>query len=375
MTSIPNIRPYAYAAAGILVITAFVGGIKYFQTAKQKDTSFIPPPTAVNVSVVEKQQWTTSLNSVGTVYAEEGMTIAAEVVGRVTGIHFVSGDYVESGALLLSQDSGNEHALLQSAKAQLRLAESTFARTERLRAQGTVSISSMEEAQQELDSARAHVQNLETTLSKKRIKAPFSGRLGIRRVDQGEDLAVGDAIVELHTQDRLKVNFTLPQRWFSQLKKGLTVDVNMLEEKDQSVLGEINAIASKVNELTRSIEVQAYLDNAEGKLLPGMAVEVRVVLPEKKEHLVIPATAILYAPFGDSVFITEMNDEKKQLVARQQFIRISDRRGDFVAVSEGLSEGDQVVSAGAFKLFSGQAVIISEKPETAYSLDPSPSDS
>ncbi len=371
-----NLNTPLIAISVLTVLVGLIWGIKTVQTnAEQKAAAnFAPPPSAVNVFTVEKQNWSRSLSSVGTVRAEEGITVLAEVAGRVENIHFRSGDTVEAGSLLLEQDSGNEFAQLASAKARLRLAESNYERIARLRKQKTVSESQFESAKQELDSAIAEVKDLESSLEKKKIRAPFSGRLGIRKVDLGEDLQVGTPIVALQAHDSLNVNFTIPQRWLSLVQPGLDVHVNMIEIKDTIVSGKINAVGAEVNEITRNIEVQARLENADGALVPGMAVEVRVAIPESREHIVVPSTAVVYAPFGDTVFVVEKNEETGQLHARQQFIKIAQRRGDFVSIEAGLSGGERVASSGAFKLFNGQNVVISDQEETVYSLNPQPND-
>ena len=366
-----------FVAVSLLIIAVIVVGIKTGQTnhAAKMAAGFAPPPSAVNVWTVEKQSWARSLHSVGTVRAEEGITILAEVPGKVESIHFQSGDEVIAGELLLSQDSGNEEAQLTSARAQLRLAQSNFDRISSLRSQNTVSESQFETSKQELDSAIANVQNLETTLEKKKIRAPFSGKLGIRKVDLGQDLQVGSEIIDLQARDQLKVNFTIPQRWLSMIRPGLDVKVNMIEVKDPTVQGTINAVGAEVDDITRNIEVQATLENSDHFLIPGMAVEVDVAIAQSSEHLVVPSTAVVYAPYGDTVFVIEENPESGQMMARQQFVKISERRGDFVAISAGLTGGEKVASSGAFKLFHGQPVVISENAETFYSLNPTPQDS
>ncbi len=361
----------------LLAVLAAVGGTKWLQmrAAASGGGQFAAPPSAVNVFTAELQAWPNTLHAVGSVHADEGITVLAEVPGRVESIHFRSGDFVEKGTLLLTQHSGNESAQLAAAKAQWLLAQSNFNRVSSLRDQKTVSESDFEVARQELASAEAEVRNLESTLDKKTLRARFSGRLGIRKVDLGQDLQIGDEIVALQSHDNLRVNFTMPQRYVRLIKSGLPVEVNMIEDKDTKVIGQVNAVGAEVDMLTRNIEVQATLEASEGTLIPGMAVEVYVQLPEAKERLVVPSTAVVYAPYGDTVFVIEMNEESGQLQARQQFVKVLERRGDFVAIGAGLQAGEQVASAGAFKLYNGQNVMITENPETAYSLNPTPSDS
>lgn len=358
----------------VLAIIGVVGGIKMTQFTSSGG-NFVPPPASVSVFETTKQVWPNSISAIGTVRSKEGITINAEVAGPITKIYFESGDLVQAGDLLLEQESGNERAILESAKAQLRLADYNYSQVVKLRKKNTVSESRFKTAKQELESAKANVENLQSNLNKKLIHAPFSGRLGIRKVDLGQDLQAGTTVTELHAHDKLEVTFPIPQRWLTQIETGQTVQTHMIEDASASVGGAISAIDSAVNKVTRNVEVEATLEQSEGILFPGMAVQVEIALPEKSEHLVVPSTAIIYAPFGDTVFVVEKDKESGELVARQQFIQIGAQRGDFVAIKVGLKEGEKVASAGAFKLFNGQRVAITEQAEVAYSLTPNPSDS
>ena len=371
------LRKYAFpiaTIAALLAIVMVIAMIKLSQFSAAASSGFAPPPAFVNVFQAEQQKWYRTLKSIGTIYAEEGITILAETEGPVDRIAFKSGDFIRAGDLVIEQYSGSEAAQLNAANAQLRLAESNFKRLKKLRKQKTVSASQFEQAQQELDSARANVENLETLLVKKQIRAPFDGKLGIRKVDLGEYLRVGSPIVTLQAHDKLNVNFAVPQRWLALVSPGLNVEVNMLETKNAVVHGAINAVDAAVDTVTRNIEVQARLNDSQGLLLPGMAVEVRVEVPEFAEHIVVPATAIVYSSYGDTVFVVEENSETGQLHARQQLVQIAERRGDFVAIETGVKLGELVASSGAFKLYNGQAVAKAESPETEYNLNPEPND-
>lgn len=370
-----NTKLYITVFSALTAILIGIGVVKYTQVRQSSGISFAPPPAPINVSTVISQTWDRKLSAIGTVRADEGITISAETAGRIEALHFRSGDEVERGTLLLSQNDENEQAQLASAEAQLALAESNFKRAQRLRAQGNIAQSQFDSAEQQLAISRAEVRNLKSTLRKKTILAPFSGRLGIRHVDLGQELLVGDAIVSLQSLETLKVNFALPQKWFSALDNGLTVEVNMLGKPEVNTTGEINAIGVEADQQTRNIRAQATLVSNQGNLIPGMAVEVSVILPEPETHLIVPATSLVYAPYGDTVYVIEKSPDTDQLVARQQFVQIQERRGDFVAISSGLTEGTQVATAGAFKLFNGQAVAIAKSAEPDYQLNPKPSDS
>ena len=368
----------------IILITLAI--VKFFQISTIIDAfENVPPPVAVvNAVVVEEQQWRKSFTALGTVRAHEGITIVAERAGKVKNILFVSGEYVEQGKLLLEQDNANEVAQFNSAKAQMQLAKSNLNRVAQLRDKNLVSESEHETAQLQLAASIANTENQQATLEKMKVYAPFSGRLGIKSVDLGEDLQAGTAIVSLQSTDDLKVDFPISQKWLAKVSSGLDVEVSYLESKSIVAKGKVNAVGAKVDEATRSILVQATLKNhsfeagiteSESPLLyPGMAVSVRVDLPNTDTVLAIPATAVIYSAFGDSVYVLRKNEETGQLHADQQFIKISQRRGDFVAVEAGLDGNETIASGGAFKLFNGQAVEIGESGETAYSLTPHPHD-
>lgn len=361
----------------ILITLALV---KFFQISTIINAfENIPPPVAVvNAVGVERQQWRKSVTALGTVRAHEGITLVAERAGKVKKILFVSGKYVEQGELLLEQDNANEIALFNSAEAQLQLAKSNLSRVSQLRDKNLVAESEHETAQLQLSASIANAENQQATLEKMKIYAPFSGRLGIKSVDLGEDLQAGTAIVSLQSTDALKVDFPISQKWLNQVATGLDVEVSYLESQDVVAKGEINAVGVKVDNATRSILVQATLDNYsfESKksplLYPGMAVSVRVVFPQADAVLAIPSTSVIYSAFGDSVYLLQEDEQTGQLHARQQFIKIAQRRGDFVAVEAGLEGDERLASGGAFKLFNGQAVEVGESGETTYSLSPHP---
>lgn len=368
----------------LILITLAV--VKFFQISTIIDAfKNVPPPVAVvNAFVVEQQQWQKSFSALGTVRAHEGITIVAERAGKVKNILFVSGESVEQGKLLLEQDNANEVAQFNSAKAQMQLAKSNLNRVGQLRDKNLVSESEHETAQLQLAASIANAANQQATLEKMQVYAPFSGRLGIKSVDLGEDLQAGSAIVSLQSSDDLKVDFPISQKWLAKVSSGLEVDVSYLESNNVVAKGKVNAVGAKVDEATRSILVQATLknqpfssstsDNESPLLYPGMAVSVRVNLPDSDNVLAIPATAVIYSAFGDSVYVLRESEQTGQLYADQQFIKISQRRGDFVAVEAGLQGNETIASGGAFKLFNGQAVEIGESGETDYSLTPHPHD-
>jgi membrane fusion protein (multidrug efflux system) len=373
-TTVKSILISVASLAGIVLVIAAIKGSQIYAMVQSGENA--PEMTeTVSTFAAEMQKWPNTYTAVGTVEASEGITITAEVAGKVQSIAFKSGDYVKKGTLLVVQESGNEQAQLSAAEARLRLTKSNHERLVQLRKNNTVSQSALEEAVQQMDSAQGEVDNLKTTLQKKIVKAPIDGRLGIRQVDLGQDLQVSADIVSLQATNTVRVNFPVPQFWLVQMNRGLAVQVNVGDGSDAVINGEITAIGAEINTLTRNAVVQSYLQNDKALLIPGMAVETQVTLSDPQEVLVVPSTAVIYAPFGDTVFIIEPGEKEGSFKARQQFVRLGKARGDFVEIVDGLKVGDIVASAGAFRLLNGQSVTISTLPTPEYQLDPTPTDS
>jgi membrane fusion protein (multidrug efflux system) len=354
----------------VLLILILVG-LKAGQVGSMMSAfAAMPAPTeTISLYEADEQLWNETYTAVGTVEASEGIEVTAEVAGRVKEIRFKSGEQVKKGTVLLIQEAGNEQGQLSAAEARLRLAKSNHERLLQLRQNNTVSQSELDAAVQQMESAAGEVVNLKTTLEKKIVRAPFDGRLGIRKVDTGEDLQVGKGIVSLQATNSVRVNFPVPQFWLVKMSRGLPVSVKLGDGSEVSIDGEITAIGADINPTTRNALVQSILVNEKNLLIPGMAVEVTVTLADPQPVLAVPSTAVIYAPFGDTVFVIEENAEK-QLVARQQFVRLGRARGDFVEIVDGIKAGDKVASAGAFRLNNGQLVTVSDLPVPEYSTTP-----
>ncbi len=362
---------------GLVLLIAVLGGIKELQIGKMMEagSQLVQPPEPVTTARVTSVSWETVIPSIGSLTAVQGVTIAAELPGKVVKIAFTPGSSVKKGELLLRQDTSSEEAQLPGAKALLTLSSLNLSRAKALVAKETIAQSQLDTAQADFQQAQAAVNNLRSQIDKKTIRAPFSGRLGIRLVNLGQSLREGDVIVSLQTLSPIFVDFKLPQQHLGQLQLGLPVRISADGLPGRQLTGEITAINPQVYTATRSIGVQATLQNTEELLRPGMFVSIEVVLPKMQTVLAIPTTAVLYAPFGDSVFIVEekqTKDGKKNLALRQQFIRLSEKRGDFVSVLSGLSEGESVVSTGVFKLRNGQAVVVDNSLAPEFKLNPRP---
>jgi membrane fusion protein (multidrug efflux system) len=281
--------------------------------------------------------------------------------------------------VLIRQDTSVEEAQLHAAEAAVELAHVNLKRTKELLDKATVSQAQFDSDNAAAEQAVAAADNIRATIAKKTIKAPFSGRLGIRLVNLGQNMKAGDPIVSLQALNPIYVDFYLPQEQLSQISLGLPVLLSDQAVKEKPVEGKITAISPDVDAATRNVRVQATVDNAAGLLHPGMYVDVEVELPSVDSVLTIPATAVLYAPFGDTVYVVdEKADEKtgeKQKIVRQQIVRLGVRRGDFVAVAAGLKEGDAIVSSGVFRLRPGSAVNVNNALAPDSKLAPKPSDS
>ena len=366
---------------GLLLVIGTLAGIKGMQIFKMVDKgkSFTPPPETVTTAQAHPESWETTLSAVGSLEAAQGVTVAAEMSGKVSRIDFVPGTQVQAGTLLLRQDTSSEEAQLQAAEAQASLSKVNFERLRLLIKTNAVSQAAYDDGEAKHKEAMAQADTIRATIAKKTIRAPFSGRLGIRLVNLGQILKEGEPIVSLQAMDPVFINFMLPQQELARIKSGLPVRITSDALPDQVVPGRITAINPQADSATRNVRVQATAANKEELLRPGMFASVAVVLPVISQVLAIPATAVLPAPYGDSVFVVEERQEEKTgtpgLTVRQQFVRLGESRGDFVAVVSGLAEGATVVSTGVFKLRNGQAVVVDNTLNPAFSLTPKPDNS
>lgn len=375
-----KLKPYLYAAGILIVAVGAVAGLKALQIgtliSSAKENGI--PVETVSTTEVIKEKWERSVESVGSLRAVQGADLSTESSGVITKIYFENGQEVKQGAMLLELDHETESANLRSAEAEADLARTVYERTKRLRANNTVPQSDLDAAESQLRKSAALVEQLKSTISKKQLVAPFSGRLGIREVNLGQFVDNGDTIVSLQSLDPIYVDFLLPQQLIAGLAVGkplkLFTDVYPGREFD----GSLTAINSEIDPVTRNIRLQGTLQNADGALRPGMFARVILTLGEAEEVVRIPATALLAAPYGDSVFVLEKEtaeDGTAKTVAKQRFIRIGRARGDFVSVVKGLQPSETVVSAGAFKLRNGTPVEVNNDMAPQPQLVPTPPDS
>ncbi|HZF01592.1 MAG TPA: efflux RND transporter periplasmic adaptor subunit, partial [Methylomirabilota bacterium] len=339
--------------------------------------SFVPPPETISSAVAHEEKWQDTLSAIGSVAAAQGVIVSPEIAGTVSEIDFESGATVKKGDLLLKLDTSSEDAQLRAADAQTEWAKVSAERLRALRADNTVSQSELDQAEAALKQAQANADTIHATIDKKTIRAPFDGRLGIRLVNLGEQLTAGKGIVSLQSLMPVFVDFSLPQQDLSQLATGLKVRATSDSYPNNFFDGELAAINPDLDVATRSIKLRAKYENAGQLLRPGMFARVEIILPEAKPVLAIPATAILSAPFGDSIFLIEPQtaNGKTNLAVQQKFIRTGRTHGDFISVESGLKAGDKVATAGIFKLRNGVSVQENNVDTPKPSLTPNPPNS
>ncbi|HTN51680.1 MAG TPA: efflux RND transporter periplasmic adaptor subunit [Anaeromyxobacter sp.] len=365
--------------AGLLATIVLLGGVKAAQigTMIAAGKKFTVPPEAVTSARVEATQWEASRSAIGTLVAVHAVTLSAEVTGRVTEIGFESGALLRKGTLCVKLDTSAEEAQLASAQADAALARLNLERALSLRQGEANTQADLDAAQARAKQADAAVANLAAVISKKTIRAPFDGRISIRQVELGQILSPGTPIATLQSVSPIYAEFTLPQQALAEIRVGQKARVQTDIFPNASWEGEVTTINPEVDTSTRNVRVRGTFQNQDGRLRPGMFVSVDVISSERHPVTVIPATAVIYAPYGDSVFTIEEEkgqDGKATTVARQRFVRLGERRGDFVAVVSGLEPGERVVSNGAFKLRNGAAVAVNDALAPPAELAPRPAD-
>jgi membrane fusion protein (multidrug efflux system) len=363
----------------VAVFVGLVATVKFrqIQMGAAQAASFQPPPEAVTTIVAGRTSWPEGLAAIGTVVATQGVTVSADLPGIVSRIAFESGARVDKGAVLVELDARQEQAQLTAAVAQLELARLNLDRTLGLRAQGIISLAENDRVVAEHKQAEARVGEIRATLDRKVIKAPFSGILGIRQVNLGQYLQAGDPVVPLQSLNPIYVNFTVTQQEAPKLRAGGAIEVAIEGVAGPATSGRISAIDSVVDAATRNLQVQATFPNPDGRLRPGMFVKTHLSLGSPQDLIALPASAISYAPYGDSVFVVaELKGPKGETYrgVRQQFVKIGPARGDQVAILSGVEPGEAIVTSGAFKLRNGSAVKVNNDVQPANNPAPKPED-
>jgi membrane fusion protein, multidrug efflux system len=363
----------------VLVLLTALGFVKFRQIESAVHASaFQPPPEAVTSVVAQRGQWPVSMSVIGTMEAVHGVMVSADLPGTVARINFDSGKAVHEGDVLVELDTRQERAQLASLEAQSELARTTFGRTQELLNAGVISRAEYDQATSQQKATEANVAEIRATIARKTIRAPFSGILGIRKVNLGQYLPAGSPVVSNQSLNPIYVNVGVPQQVAAQVHVGGKLRLTTEDLAGKVFNGTVTAIDSEVDEATRNIQVQATLSNPEGKLRPGMFVQVELPVGANRAVIALPASAINYAPYGDSVFvITDLKDPQGKTYrgVKQQFVKVEGSRGDQVAVISGLNPGDEVVTSGVFKLRNGAAVQVNNKVQPGNSPAPKPEDS
>jgi membrane fusion protein (multidrug efflux system) len=367
-------RVWLISIIGIVAVVVALVGVKAGQIASmiQAGKSFVLPPESVTSAKVEQVQWLASRAAIGTLVAVRSVTVSSEVPGAVREIGFDSGDFVRRGDVMVKLDTSIEEAQLAAAEADAALAVTSVRRARTLREQNSNAPADLDAADARAKQSAANVAVLRATIAKKTIHAPFDGRVGIRQVELGQILAAGTPIASLQSISPIHAEFWLPQQTLADLRVGLRARLRTDVFPQQSWDGTLTTVNPEVDVSTRNVRVRATFPNADGRLRPGMFGNVEVLSSDERATLVIPATAVIYAPYGDSIFSVEQKE--KALVAHQKFVRLGERRGDLVAVVSGVSAGETIVSSGAFKLHNGSTVVVHNELAPAAEATPKPTD-
>ncbi len=367
----------------LIVTAAFIAALglvkfRQIQEAMGQAAAFQPPPEAVTTVVAPMERWPATLSAIGTIAPVQGVTVSADLPGIIDRIAFESGGSFHEGDVLVQLDTRQEQAQLAAVEAERDLARLNFERLEGLVKDGAISRADYDRAAAEQKQTEAKVGEIQASIARKTIRAPFSGVLGIRQVNLGQYLSAGDSVVPLQSLDPIYVNFSVPQQDAGQVHTGHNVRVTTGDLARIEYAGRITAINSIVDEATRNIQLQATLANPKGALRPGMFVQAEVLLGASRPVVTLPGSAISYAPYGDSVFVvTDLKDQKGQTYrgVRQQFVKLGASRGDQIAVLSGLKAGEEIVSSGVFKLRNGASVLVNNKVQPANKRAPKPEDS
>ncbi|UTF49790.1 efflux RND transporter periplasmic adaptor subunit [Desulfomicrobium sp. ZS1] len=373
------IKKILLAVLLVAVVAGALVGIKALQIRKMiaQGESFVMPPAVISTANATSASWETVLRAVGSVTPVQGVTLTAETPGKVVRIDFDSGDRVEAGEVLVQLDVSQETAQLRALEASENLARISLKRIETLLAQHSTAKSEYDVALAEHRQILAQMDALRAVIAKKTIRAPFAGTLGLRHVNLGQNLGDADKVATLQRLDSVYVEFVLPQQQVGQVRTGYTVRVTSDALPGQTLEGRLVAMEPLADSATRTVRMQAVFNNPAEILRPGMFVNAGVLLPARQDVTLVPATAVLFAAYSDSVFVVEQAEGNgtQGLVLRQQFVTLGERRGDFVTVTRGVAPGQTVVSTGVFKYRNGQSVIVDNALNPEFKIAPTPENS
>ena len=375
------IRKYLVAITAVLIVAGVLVGIKVSQirTMMAAGAHFTMPPETVGSTVAKRVDWETAETAVGTVTAVQGVLLKSEVPGLVKSITFESGASAREGQVLVELDRSTEEAQLRSAEARTVLARANLARARDLSRQDILPKSDLDAKEAAFAEMTSEADGIRVAIAKKVIRAPFTGRLGIRQVQLGQFANVGTPIVGLQSLDPVHVDFTLPEQEAGRLRRGMKLRVTSDAAPGRTFEGELTAISPEVDGMSRNLELQGTLTSTDGVLLPGMFARVEVLVEEHTAPLVIPVTSVLKAPYGDSVFVlADVKDPKTGQASKQAqmtTVKLGETRGDLVVVESGLKEGQEIAASGVFKLTNGSAVVVNNELTQPAEATPHPTES
>lgn len=379
-------RRMLWMLLGCLLVFGGIFGFKIFgkYMMNQAFDNMSLPPATITTARVEKQRWQSMLSAVGSMRAVNGVEVTTQAQGEVKAIYFESGQQVNKGDLLVELTAAPETAQIEVLEAERRLAERDFKRISVLKKRGVATLQELDQAQAALDQVVANLAVQRATISERSIHAPFTGQLGIRQVDLGQNVSPGDAVVSLQQLHPIYVDFSLPEQDFSRVSEGMSVTLTAPALPERKFSGRITAINPAIDARNRTFLLQATLENTKRVLRPGMFADVQVQVEKSRSVLVVPRTAISFAPYGNSVFVIQnrntTNGERQggnapDLVAKKRFVKTGEERGDLIEIVEGLKGGEQIATSGLLKLRNEGAVIVNNENPPPQQLNPQPDNS
>lgn len=363
---------------GVLLLIALIVGIKVLLVVRMIHSMPKPAPFTVSTTTASEQPWQPSLDAVGTLRAARGADLAMDVAGLVTGVNLKSGQDVKQGQLLLQLRDGDDVAQLQQLEATAQLSQLTFERARQQLAAQAISKADYDTAAADLKAKQAAVAQQKVVVAKKQLRAPFDGRAGIITTSPGAYLSAGTTIVTVQQLDPLFVDFYVPQSELGRLQVGQAVNLKLDAYAGRGFIGKLNAINPKVDLGTRNVQVEATVPNHDKTLTPGMFAKVSVDAGTQQHQLTLPQAAIVYNPYGDTVYVVQPSkgkDDKGQPLpptVKQTFVTVGDTRGDQVAILKGIDAGTVVVTSGQIKLKNDAPIAIDNSVQPADSAHPAP---
>jgi membrane fusion protein (multidrug efflux system) len=363
---------------GVLLLIALIVGIKVLLVMRMIHSMPKPAPSTVSTTTAREQPWQPSLNAVGTLRAANGADLATEVAGLVTAVDLKSGQDVKQGQLLLQLRDGDDVAQLRQLEAAAQLSALTFERARKQLAAQAISKADYDTAAADLKGRQAAVAQQKVVVAKRQLRAPFAGRAGIITTSPGDYLAAGTTVVTVQQLDPLLVDFHVPQSELGRLRVGQTVNLKLDAYAGREFSGKLSAISPKVDLDTRNVQVEATVANHDKALVPGMFAKVSVDVGSQQRELTLPQAAIVYNPYGDTVYVVQPStgkDDKGQplpATVKQAFVTLGSARGDQVAILKGIDAGTVVVTSGQMKLKNDAPIVIDNSVQPADSAHPAP---